>query len=130
MNTGDVMRRLVSLGLALPLLMAAAPGAALAADTAPMATQSAAILPNPPAAAPAPLPETFAPERLAAPDAPDGRVHGMVSVGVGTNGYREAAVALNGQLANGAQVAIAIDAVQMNGGRVRRERAPQAPAAN
>lgn len=121
--TGDVMRHVMRLELALLLAMAAAP--ALGAEPEPMATQVTAALPAlPPAAAPAPLPESFAPEETAQPGEGDGKVHGMVVVGVGTGGYREAAMALHGQLANGAEVAIAVDTVQMGGGRAHRDRTP------
>jgi hypothetical protein len=129
MITGDAMQRSLRLGLCLPLLMAA-PCAALAAEPAPMATRPAVALPATPTAEPGPLPESWEPRDGLAPDVPDGKVHGMVSAGVGTGGYREAAIALNGQLANGATVAIAIDAAQIRPGRVRRDRAPSPPAAN
>jgi hypothetical protein len=125
------MQRSVRLGLGLPLLMAmAAPCAVLAAEPAPMATRSAIALPTTPAAEPAPLPESPTWVETVGPDLPDGKIHGMVSVGVGTGGYREAAVALNGRLANGAEVAIAIDTVQMGAGRVRHGRTPQPQAAD
>ncbi len=108
--------------------MAAAP--VLAAEPAPMATRAAIALPNPSGAEPAPLPESWGPQEFLAPDAPDGKVHGMVSASVGTNGYREGAVALSQQLPNGTTMAIAIDAAQIGPGRVHRDRAPSPPVAN
>ena len=126
--TGDVMRHVVRLELALLLAVAAAP--AFAAEPGPMATQSAVALPVTPTLEPAPLSEAPASFETTQPEGPDGKVHGMVFVGVGTGGYREAAMALHGQLANGAEVAIAVDTVQMNAGRTHRDRALQPPAAD
>jgi hypothetical protein len=113
--------------LALPLLMAGT-APALAADTDPVATRPAAAQPYPtPAGEPGPLSEAFD-----APMAPmvspnDGKIHGMVSAGVGTSGYREGAVAVEGPLGDSGFFALAIDGAQIDSGRGGRDRA-SAPA--
>jgi hypothetical protein len=130
-SLANLMRRFRHIALALPLLMAAAaPGVALAADPGPMATRSVVALPNPAAAQPGPLPDTLAPPGLLGPEAPDGKIHGMVSASVGTHGYREGAIALSQQLPNGTTLAIAVDAAQIGGGRARHVHGPAQPAEN
>jgi hypothetical protein len=97
----------------------AGPALAEPADTAPIATAQAA--PAIVAVAPPPLPvSAFADE---APDrAPvrDNKVHGFVEAGVGTRGYRHAAVGLDAPLPNGGEVAVAVDTTQFDGGRGHR----------
>jgi hypothetical protein len=47
----------------------------------------------------------------------DHKVHGEVSVGVGTKGYREVGGVVTGPIGDDGQVTIAIDAGQIGGGR-------------
>jgi hypothetical protein len=47
----------------------------------------------------------------------DRKVHGVVSVGVGTGGYREVSGAVTGPIGDNGQVTVAIDAGQINGRR-------------
>ncbi len=118
-------------GLALGLLTAlAAP--ALAADPAPVSTWSAADAPAPtPVAEPRALEEDRGAPPAEGPLRDDGKIHGSVSAGVGTHGYREGSVELNGPLPNGGFVALAVDASQMDSGRgERRDHAVQPAPAN
>jgi hypothetical protein len=114
-------------GLSLAALLLAAPAArAQSSDPGPISTASGAA--PPPAAVndAAPLPLNTAPDN-AAPEGRDGKVHGMAEVGVGTNGYRHAAVVMEAPLQGGGEVAVAVSDTQFDGGGGRRrERA--APA--
>lgn len=112
-----------SFWLALTLLAAGSTAPALAADTDPIVTHQAGALPPVPAAEPAPLGE--APGPGGPPDGlpNDGKIHGMVSASVGTSGYRQGAVALQGPLPNGGFVVLSVDASQIDYGHGRRDRA-------
>jgi len=122
--------RIQALWLVLPLMLAGA-APAMAADTAPVVTRPIGAVPVPaPAAEPSPLLEDFGPQWVEAAPPNDGKIHGMVSGSVGTSGYREGAVALEGPLPNGGTVAIAVDASQIDYSRGRRDRASAQPSAN
>ncbi len=58
----------------------------------------------------------------------DRKLHGMVSLGVGTGGYREGAVALNGPLGKDGYFALSVDSMQYQGGRSRQFNRQAAPA--
>ncbi len=122
--------RLACLWLVLPLLLAGA-APAFATDATPITTRPIGSAPSPmPTAEPGALPEAGGPQAVEAAAPKDGKIHGMVSVGVGTNGYREGALALQGALPNGGTVAIAVDSAQINSGRAHRDREPAQPSAN
>jgi hypothetical protein len=110
------------IGLSLVALMLSAPAWAQGADPGPIST--AAGTAPPPAAVDAaePLPLDTGPDN--AGPVRDGKVHGMAEVGVGTGGYRHAAVAMDAPLQGGGEIAIAVDDTQYGApsGR-RRERA-------
>jgi len=115
------------IGLSLAALTLSA-GAALAqgVDPGPIATASGAAPPPAAVGGAAPLPLNTGPDN-AAPEGRDGKVHGMAEVGVGTNGYRHAAVVMEAPLQGGGEVAVAVSDTQFDGGAGRRrERA--APA--
>jgi hypothetical protein len=98
-------------------LMVTAPAFAQAPAPAPSETLSAAgSLPyagyaEPPEDAEAPSGMRFDP--LLGPVPNDGKIHGMVSVGVGTNGYRDGAAAISGPLPNGGNLSMAVESSQM-----------------
>jgi len=56
----------------------------------------------------------------AAAPARDGKIHGMVEAGVGTNGYRHGAAVIDGPLPDGGEVAIAVQSEQIQAGRSGR----------
>ncbi len=67
---------------------------------------------------------------VAEPVLRDGKLHGMVQVGVGTGGYRQAAVAVSGPLGQNGYFAIAVEDAQYGQGRARKMQQPApAPAA-
>ena len=117
--------RIQPLWLALPLMLASAAPALAAADSAPIANRPIGAAPSPaPTVEPALLPEALDWQGADAAPPPDGKIHGMVSASVGTNGYRQGSLALSGPLPNGGSIAIAVDAAQIDSGRGHRDRAP------
>jgi len=108
--------------LALAVAVLGADGAcAQSATDGPIATASAAAA-LPASATPGPLgPKPVGADGDSA-DAPlrDGKIHGMVEAGVGTNGYRHGAAVIDGPLPDGGEVAIAIQSDQIQAGRARR----------
>jgi hypothetical protein len=85
-----------------------------------IATAQGGMGASPSAAAPAPASTQVATTKPAKDDAsndeplPDHKIHGDVSVGVGTNGYREVSGDVSGPIGQDGQVMIAIDAASMN----------------
>lgn len=102
---------------------------ALAAETDDVVTRSDVMLPGLASAdAPGPLPLVVGDPAIAPPPVADGKLHGMVSLGVGTRGYREAAVDVEGALPGGGYFALAASGAQIDAGRDHRIRqAPQSP---
>ena len=105
-------------GLALAaacLALMASPALAQSDASGPIATAPATPLPSSDAP-PAPLrTESAVDEDQAQPPVRDGKVHGVVEAGVGTNGYRHGAVAADAPLPNGGDVAIAVESDQIQG---------------
>jgi hypothetical protein len=93
------------------------PLAASAADPAPAASSEVVATGQGRAAAPTPPPsdtpieptQTSAAADRDGPPAPDRRPHGMVEVGVGTNGYRRVAGAVTAPIGADGQIGVAID---------------------
>jgi hypothetical protein len=111
--------------LSLAALMLSAPAWAQGADPGPISTASGAAPPPAAVDAPKPLPLDAGPDNTA--PVRDNKVHGMAEVGVGTGGYRHAAVAMDAPLQGGGEVAIAVEDTQYGAASGhRRERA--APA--
>lgn len=120
-----IERGLRPLGLSLAVLaLAAAPAWAQESAAGPMSTAAASPLPTP---AVQTAPQQIGLEQDEDPAGPpmrDGKIHGMVSAGVGTNGYRQGSVAIDAPLPNGGDVAIAVDSTQFQGRGHRSDRAP------
>jgi hypothetical protein len=108
--------------LALAIAIFGAGGAcAQSATDGPITTASAAAAP-PATATPGPLgPQPIEADDDSA-DAPlrDGKIHGMVEAGVGTNGYRHGAAVIDAPLPQGGEVVIAVQSDQIQTGRGRR----------
>ncbi|MDB5458924.1 MAG: hypothetical protein JWO72_665 [Caulobacteraceae bacterium] len=107
-------------GLSLVLTLAGAPARAQTSPAEPISTAASGAPPPASTAPPAPLPGDAYPTQD--PDAPpprDGKIHGVVEAGVGTNGYRHGMIAIDAPLPNGGDVAIAVESNQIQGGRGR-----------
>jgi hypothetical protein len=102
------------------LSLSAVPALADPGATGPIATAGAAV---PPPALPESEPERIdavADSRTESEPVRDNKVHGFVEAGVGTGGYRQAAVGIDAPLPNGGEVAIAVAATQLDGALGRR----------
>ncbi len=108
---GIKSRRALGLAAALPLLAAAPVLAQAPAPAASEALPTAGAMPYP-AYMQGPQDPDASPgmryDPLLGPVPDDGKLHGMVSLGAGTNGYRQAAVAITGPLPNGGSLSIAV----------------------
>ncbi len=109
------------------LTLAAASGAAAQPADGPITTASASAPPPSTEATPGPLPVDSSSEGLPLPPGPDGKIHGVVSVGVGTGGYREGSISASGPLPGGGEASIFVGDVQADGSPSRRHRPPLPP---
>jgi hypothetical protein len=111
-------RGLLPIGLSLVVLaLGAAPALAQEASAGPISTAAASAPPTPVAQAAPQQIGVVEDEDPAGPPLRDNKIHGMVSAGVGTNGYREGSVFIDAPLPNGGDVAIAVDSTQSQYGR-------------
>jgi hypothetical protein len=102
--------------------VAGAPARAQTPSDAPMASAGALPMPAPPRAPaldPLDAPDEEFDGMAGAPPA-DRKVHGMVEVGAGTGGYREAAAAVDVPVGADGDASIAIQTVQAQPGKTRR----------
>jgi hypothetical protein len=110
------------MGLSLAVIaLATTPALAQSSADAPVSTATGANAPTS-APPPAPLRIDVARDDEDQPQGPvrDGKIHGMVEAGVGTNGYRQGAAAIDAPLPDGGDIAIAVESDQMQGGRTRK----------
>ena len=111
-------RGLRPIGLSLVVLaLGAAPALAQEEPAGPIATASASAPPTPSVQTAPQQIGAVEDEDPAGPPVRDNKIHGMVSAGVGTNGYREGSVFVDAPLPNGGDVAIAVDSAQSQYGR-------------
>jgi hypothetical protein len=121
------VRPVTVIGLSLAALMLASPAAwAQDSDPGPISTASRAAPPPAAVSDGEPLQVEGGPDD-AGVRVHDGKVHGTVEVGVGTNGYRHAAVSMDAPLKGGGEIAIAVDDTQFDGS-TRRHRDRAAPS--